>query len=81
TRGTRRTKLKLHFPIEKYSHRNKIESIISVVKRKYGSTIYSRTHRTKKNELLLKLINYNLHKTTKIETLIQGFLQSRNFIN
>ncbi|MFH1721407.1 MAG: hypothetical protein ABH950_02245, partial [Candidatus Altiarchaeota archaeon] len=42
-----------------------------------GSTIYSRTHRTKKNELLLKLINYNLHKTTKIETLIQGFLQSR----
>ncbi|MFH1721057.1 MAG: hypothetical protein ABH950_00475, partial [Candidatus Altiarchaeota archaeon] len=47
------------------------------VKRKYGSTIYSRTHRTKKNELLLKLINYNLHKTTKIETLIQGFLQSQ----
>ncbi|MFH1721496.1 MAG: lipopolysaccharide biosynthesis protein, partial [Candidatus Altiarchaeota archaeon] len=49
-------------------------------KRKYGSTIYSRTHRTKKNELLLKLINYNLHKTTKIETLIQGFLQSRIII-
>lgn len=44
TRGTRRTKLKLHFPIEKYSHRNKIESIISVIKRKYGSTIHSRTH-------------------------------------
>ncbi|MFH1721640.1 MAG: hypothetical protein ABH950_03435, partial [Candidatus Altiarchaeota archaeon] len=50
------------------------------VKRKYGSTIYSRTHRTKKNELLLKLINYNLHKTTKIETLIQGFLQSHSFM-
>ncbi|MFH1721808.1 MAG: IS5 family transposase [Candidatus Altiarchaeota archaeon] len=70
TRGVRRQQLKANFPQQTYNQRNKIETIISVIKRCYGSTIHSRTHRTQKNELLLKLIAYNLRKITQqIETL------------
>jgi len=78
TKGKLRRELKQDFPLEIYHQRSKIETIISVVKRKYGDTIQSRKHRTKKNECYLKLIAYNCQKAiNKLETLIKGFLQSR----
>jgi len=78
TKGKLRRQLKQDFPLETYHQRSKIETIISAVKRKYGDTIQSRKHRTKKNECYLKLIAYNCQKAiNKIETFIRGFLQSR----
>ena len=72
TKGKLRRELKQDFPLDVYHQRNKIETIISVVKRKYGDTIQSRKHRTKKNECYLKLIAYNCQKAiNKLETLLQ----------
>jgi len=78
TSGRLRRQLKQDFPTDEYRQRSKIETIISVVKRCYGSTIHSRKHRTKKNELYFKLIAYNCRRVINtIETLLtQGFLQS-----
>ncbi len=49
TKGKLRKELKQDFPLEIYHQRSKIETIISVIKRKYGDTIQSRKHQTKKN--------------------------------
>ena len=76
TTGELRKQLKEDFPEEIYTQRSKIETIISVVKRCYGSTIHSRSHRTKKNELYFKMIAYNCRRLIRlIGTLIKGFLQ------
>ena len=77
TKGMLRRGLKQEFPLDVYHQRSKIEAIISVVKRCYGSTIHSRKHRTKKNELYFKLIAYTCRRVIKlIKTLTKGFLQS-----
>jgi len=79
TNGRLRRKLKANFPEDEYHQRSKIETIISVIKRKYGDTIHSRKQRTKKNECMFKLIAYNCHRviTLLVKTLTRGFLQSR----
>lgn len=84
TKGKLRRKLKKRFPKRLYHQRSKIETVISVVKRKYGDEIRSRKHRTKKNECYFKLIAYNCQKAINkirnaIETLTKGFLQSLYF--
>jgi len=81
THGRLRRKLKENFPKDEYHQRSKIETIISVIKRKYGDTIHSRKQRTKKNECMFKLIAYNCHRviTLLVKTLTRGFLQSRVF--
>jgi hypothetical protein len=78
TKGELRRQLKQDFPQEVYRQRSKIETIISVIKRKYGSTIHSRKHRTKKNELHFKLIAYNCRRLINtIKTLlIKGFYKA-----
>jgi transposase len=78
TYGVLRRKIKQNFPHKIYHQRSKIETIISMIKRKYGSTILSRKHRTKKNELLLKLIAHNCQIITKtIKKLLKGFYKAR----
>ena len=81
TRGKRRQKLKQEFPQQKYNQRNKIETIISVLKQCYGNTIKAHTHHTKKNEQHLKFIAYNCRRIQqKIETRLKGFLQSLSIV-
>ena len=81
TTGKRRRKLKQEFPEEIYHQRSKVETIISVVKRKYGSTLHSRKHRTKKNECLLKLIAYNIHRTHTILQHLYTRISTKLFVS
>lgn len=45
-----------------YRKRWKIESVNSVIKRKFGETIYARKDSNKKKELILKGFIYNIHR-------------------
>ena len=45
-----------------YHQRSKVETIFSVIKRKYGSALRSRSFATQKKEVICKLIVYNLER-------------------
>lgn len=45
-----------------YHQRSKVETIFSVIKRRYGSVLRNRSYATQKVELISKLITYNLDR-------------------
>ena len=45
-----------------YHQRSKVETIFSVIKRKYGSTLRSKSFAMQKKEVICKLIAYNLER-------------------
>ena len=67
----------LKFNKKIYHQRSKVESVFSVIKRKYGSEILSRSFETQKKELLFRLLAYNIDRKIIISLLvIIGFHQS-----
>lgn len=62
-----------------YHQRSKIETVFSVIKRKYGSVLRTKSFASQKVELISKLIAYNLdRKLNYILLLIRGLHQSQN---
>lgn len=63
-------KKQLHIEFDKitYNRRNIVETIISVVKRKFGETLRARKVRNQVKEVKVKLIVYNINKKV-IETI------------
>ena len=62
---------------DNYHQRSKVETIFSVIKRKYGSVLRARSFVTQKVEIISKLIAYNLdRKLNYIFLLIRGLHQS-----
>ena len=60
-----------------YHQRSKVETVFSVLKRKYGSVLRSRSFAGQQVELICKLVAYNLDRTTRLYLLlIRGFQQS-----
>ena len=60
-----------------YHKRSKVETVFSVIKRKYGSILRNKTFATQKTELISKLIAYNLdRKLNYLSMLIIGLHQS-----
>ena len=60
-----------------YHQRSKIETVFSVIKRKYGSVLRTKSFASQKVELISKLIAYNLdRKLNYILLLIRGLHQS-----
>ena len=60
-----------------YHQRSKVETVFSVIKRKYGSVLRSRSYATQQVELISKLITYNLdRKLNYLIRLIRGLHQS-----
>lgn len=60
-----------------YHKRSKVETVFSVIKRKYGSILRNKCLATQKVELISKLITYNLdRKLNYILLLIRGLHQS-----
>jgi hypothetical protein len=55
-----RTPIKLDEKI--YHQRSKVETVFSVIKRKYGSYILSKSFETQKKEVLLRMIAYNIDR-------------------
>ncbi len=59
-----------------YHQRSKVETVFSVIKRKYGSVLRCRSYTTQQVELISKLITYNLDRKLNYLLLIIGLHQS-----
>lgn len=59
-----------------YHQRSKVETVFSVIKRKYGSFVLSRSFETQKKELLFRMIAYNVDRKLIISLVIIGIHQS-----
>lgn len=66
TTGPTRKMMKECFDWGLYFQRNKCETIFSVIKRKYGSVLKSRTLKTQKIDTYLRILAYNLNKVAEI---------------
>jgi len=71
-----RTGVKVKFDENIYHQRSKVETVFSVIKRKYGNYILSKSFDTQKRELLLRLITYNIDRKIILTLVIRGFHQS-----
>jgi len=60
--GYYRRRIALSFDEEKYHQRNKVETVFSVMKRKFGETLKARKFRQQVKEIKIKVILYNLSK-------------------
>lgn len=68
----------LRFDKRVYHQRSKVETVFSVIKRKYGSFVLSKSFETQKKELLLRIIAYNIDRKIILSlVLIRGIHQSR----
>jgi len=62
---------------ENYHQRSKVETVFSVIKRKYGSVLRARSFAAQQVEVICKLIAYNVDRMTTLSMLlIRGFQQS-----
>ena len=62
----------------RYHQRSKVETVFSVLKRKYGSVLRSRSFAGQQVELVCKLVAYNADRRAALYLwLIRGFQQSR----
>jgi hypothetical protein len=52
----------LKFDNKIYHQRSKVETVFSVIKKKYGSFVLSKSFETQKKELLIRLIAYNVDR-------------------
>jgi len=66
-----RRRLARRFPRRVYGRRWLVETVISVVKRKFGDTLTARTESRQYRQLLLLGVVYNVHRRTFVAVLIQ----------
>ena len=76
-RNYERAGVLLIFDKKIYHQRSKVETVFSVIKRKYGSWILSKSFETQKKELLFRLVAYNIDRKLILSLMIVGFHQSR----
>jgi len=69
----------LKFDKKIYHQRSKVETVFSVIKRKYGSFVLSKSFETQKRELLIRLIAYNIDRKLIISLVIIGIHKSRYY--
>ena len=80
--GVYRRELARSFDQARYHQRNKVETVFSVLKRKFGESLKARKFQEQIKELKIKLILYNISKiilTISIQIYYRGILQSRKF--
>jgi len=75
-RNYERAGVPLIFNKKIYHQRSKVETVFSVIKRKYGSWILSKSFETQKKELLFRLVAYNIDRKLILSLVIVGFHQS-----
>ena len=59
-RGRYREEMMKSFPKKKYNQRSIVEAMIGAIKRRFGSCLRSRSYRTQRSELYIRLILYNI---------------------
>ena len=75
TRGKYRKEMKRGYSKILYNQRNKIETIVSVIKRLFGEHITSKLIRMQNRELTFRYIAYNVHSILNL-VIIRWILQS-----
>ena len=60
-----------------YHQRSKVETVFSVIKRKYGCFVLSKSFETQKKEILMRIIAYNIDRKIILSLVIIGIHQSR----
>ena len=68
--------VKLIFDKGIYNQRSKVETVFSVIKRKYGSFVLSKSFETQKKELFLRLVAYNLDREIILSIWLEGFTKA-----
>ena len=68
---------RIAFNEQTYHQRSKVETVFSVIKRKYGSVLRNKSYATQQVELISKLITYNLDRQLNYLLLILGLHQSQ----
>jgi Transposase DDE domain len=61
-----RRQLQLAFPRQAYGQRWKVETFISVVKRRFGGAVTARRYRQQVKQTLLRGVTYNLHRAVQL---------------
>jgi transposase len=77
--GYYRRRIAQTFNEEKYHQRNKVETVFSVMKRKFGEALKARIYRLQVKEIKIKVILYNLSKlitTLSFLVLIEEFYRA-----
>jgi len=74
--GRLRKEAVMDFDWGTYGRRNMVETVFSLIKRKFGDTLYSRSLRLQKKELKLLCIVYNLHRYVSCFVFELCFLRS-----
>ncbi|MFA4848331.1 MAG: IS5 family transposase [Methanoregula sp.] len=77
--GYYRRRIAQSFDDEKYPQRNKVETLLSVLKRKFGESLKARKYRHQVKEIKIKVILYNLSKmisTFSIQILFEVFYRA-----
>jgi hypothetical protein len=77
--GYYRRRIAQSFNEEKYHQRNMVETVFSVLKRKFGETLKARKYRLQVKEIKIKVILYNLSRmisTLSILILIEVFYRA-----
>ena len=81
--GYYRRRIAQSFDDEKYHQRNKVETVFSVMKRKFGESLKARKYRLQVKEIKIKVILYNLSRiisTFAILIFIEEFYRAKKLI-
>jgi transposase len=79
--GYYRRRIAKSFDQEKYHQRNKVETVFSVLKRKFGESLKARKYQLQIKEIKIKVILYNLLRAIlsfSILIVIEGFYKAKN---
>jgi hypothetical protein len=63
--GYYQKRISLIFDLEKYHQRNKVETVFSILKRKFGESLKARKYWLRVKEIKIKVIVYNTSKLMK----------------
>ena len=78
--GYYRKRMMLLFDPDQYHQRNKVETLFSVLKRKFGKSLKARKYRLLVKEIKIKVILYNLSRfmnSSSILILIEEFYKAK----
>jgi len=76
-RNYERAGVPLIFNEKIYHQRSKVETVFSVIKRKYGCFVLSKSFDTQKKELLFRMVAYNIDRKIILSLVIRGIHQSQ----
>ncbi|OPY36402.1 MAG: Transposase DDE domain protein [Methanoregula sp. PtaU1.Bin051] len=80
--GYYRRRMRVLFDPELYHQRNKVETVFSVMKRKFGESLKARKYRLQVKEIKIKVILYNLSRAMiifSIRIVIEEFYRAAKF--